>query len=159
VTRQWMLDASPLILLEKIDFLNIMSRLADVWLIPNAVVQEIERKNPIQGYLTELSIYSHVEVLKPIPITPHIAAWDLGLGESEVLTHALERKNTGVIFDDAQARKCAKIFDLPMKGSLGIIIWAKKNKIIDNAKPYFNELMKMGLRIEPDIINTLIKQE
>ena len=45
---------------------------------------------------------------------------------------------------------------IPLKGSLGIIVWAKKEKVIDNVKPYFDELIKAGLRIEPRLINDLI---
>jgi hypothetical protein len=45
---------------------------------------------------------------------PLIAAWDLGQGESEVLTLALEKDGACVVLDDLQARKCAALFDIPL---------------------------------------------
>jgi predicted nucleic acid-binding protein len=50
-----------------------------------------------------------------------IAAWDLGQGESEVLTLALEKDGAFVVLDDLQARKCAALFDIPLIGSIGLI--------------------------------------
>jgi predicted nucleic acid-binding protein len=47
MVQPWILDASPLILLHKIDFLKTISEFARTWLIPGIVVQEIEEKNSI----------------------------------------------------------------------------------------------------------------
>ena len=60
---------------------------------PEAVAQEIRKKRPIQNYVTQLSVESDVDILNPPLIIPSIAAWDMGLGESEVLCHALEMGN------------------------------------------------------------------
>ena len=40
--------------------------------------------------------------------------WDLGDGESEVLTIALQKRNATVVFDDLLARKCAKLLEMPL---------------------------------------------
>ena len=45
-----------------------------------------------------------VSSLAKVWIIPEIAAWDLGRGESEVLTLALEKAGIGVVLDDLQAR-------------------------------------------------------
>jgi predicted nucleic acid-binding protein len=155
--HSWILDASPLILLHKIDFLKSMSKLSKNCLIPASVVNEIEEKNSMDDYISELSYKSKVRILKPSPINPSIAAWDLGAGESEVLSNALGRKNTGAILDDLQARRCANIFNIPIKGTLGVILWAKKEGIIDKVKPHFDNLLKEGIRIDPELMNTLLK--
>lgn len=60
MVRTWILDASPLILLHKIDFLKTISEFARTWLIPGIVVQEIEEKNSIDSYMRELSYKSQV---------------------------------------------------------------------------------------------------
>lgn len=65
MVQEWILNASPLILLHKIDFLETMSKLAKTWLIPEAVAQEIGEKRPIDDYVTQLSVKAHVDKLKP----------------------------------------------------------------------------------------------
>lgn len=154
---KWILNASPLILLHKIDFLKTMSELARAWFIPEAVVQEIEKKGCIDDYVTQLSSKSHVEILKAPQIIPSIASWDMGFGESEVLSHALAIENTGVILDDLQARKCARIYNIALKGSLGVVVWAKREGIIDRLKPHFDNLIAAGIRIKEDLMSELLR--
>jgi predicted nucleic acid-binding protein len=156
MAQKWILNASPLILLHKIDFLQKMSPLSPTWLIPEMVIQEVEEKDSIDNYISPLSSNAHVEVLKTLPIEPSIASWDLGPGESEVLTHALDMKNAGVILDDLLARKCAMVHNLLLKGTIGVVVWAKSEGIIDRLKPYFNGLLAAGIRIEHDLINDLL---
>jgi hypothetical protein len=62
MVQTWILNASPLILLHKIDFLKTISQFARKWLIPGVVVQEIEEEDSIDGYTRELSYRSQVEI-------------------------------------------------------------------------------------------------
>ena len=157
MVQMWILDASPLILLHKIDFLKTISEFARTWLIPGVVVQEIEEKKSIDSYMWEISYKSQVKIIKKPCIIPSIAAWDLGAGECEVISNAVERKNAGVILDDLEARKCARVYNLPLKGTLGLIVWAKKQGLIEKLKPHFDSLINAGIRIERNIINDLLK--
>jgi len=156
MVKKWILNASPLILLHKIDFLEKMSALSEEWLIPEAVVREIEKKNLIDSYIKGLSLKSNVIILKRVRVDSTILAWDIGLGESEVLSFALQKKNTGVVLDDLQARKCAQLYNIPLKGSLGIIGWAKKEGIIDTVKPHFERLIRKGIRIEERLMRDIL---
>ena len=49
-------------------------------------------------------------------------SWDLGEGESEVLTIALQKGNATVVLDDLLARKCAKLLKVPLIGSIGLLV-------------------------------------
>ena len=68
-------------------------------------------------------------------IHPSIAAWDLGRGESEVLTLALGKPRTGVVLDDLQARKCAELFEISLIGTLGLVVLAKRKGLISAWPP------------------------
>lgn len=91
MNKNWVLDASPIILLGKADLLKIVSPLAKVWIIPEGVIREIEAKRPIEHYLSEISYSSEVVKKNVSKIHPSIAAWDLGRGESEVLTLGIRK--------------------------------------------------------------------
>ena len=87
------------------------------------------------------------------PVFIHfVAGWDLGGGESEVITVALSQPGTGTVLDDSQARKCAKLLNIPLIGSLGLILRARRENLIPLAKPAIERLISVGLYIDPKTI-------
>ena len=106
MNKVFVLNASPIILLGKADLLNTVSPLADLWIVPEKVVSEVEAKRPIASYLSDLNHYSREFAGQ---LDPLVMSWDLGQGESEVLTIALQKGNATVVLDDLLARKCAKL--------------------------------------------------
>ena len=51
MNKNWIINASPIILLGKAELLKTISPLAETWIIPEGVIQEVERKSPIDSYL------------------------------------------------------------------------------------------------------------
>jgi predicted nucleic acid-binding protein len=98
----WVFDASPLIVLGKADLLSTISPLAENWIIPESVVKEVSRKGDIDLLLSKLSEDSRVE-RQTVAIEPLVANWNLGNGESEVITLAVKNSEYGVILDDLPA--------------------------------------------------------
>jgi len=156
MNENWVLDASPIILLGKADLLKTVSPLAKVWIIPEGVIREVEAKRPIKPYLSEISYSSEVVQENVSKIHPSIAAWDLGRGESEVLTLALGKPGTGVVLDDLQARKCAALFDISLIGSLGLILLAKRKGLLNLAKPEIERLKAVGLHIDSAMLTRIL---
>ena len=156
MNRDWVLNASPVILLGKAGLLKTIGPLAKVWIIPEGVIREIEAKRPIESYLADISFNSKVLQEKVSKTHPSIAAWDLGQGESEVLTLALTKPGTDVVVDDLQARKCATLFDIPLIGSLGLILLAKRKGLLNLAKPAIDRLVAVGLHIDPAMLTRIL---
>jgi predicted nucleic acid-binding protein len=152
----WVINASPLIVLGKARLLNTISPLASCWIIPNGVVQEVSKKSPLEPLLAQLSEQSQIRCQSVAVIDPFVASWNLGQGESEVLTLAIENSNHGVVLDDRQARKCAQILALPLVGSLGLVVKAKKEGLLDTVKPAFAKLMAAGLYIDPRLAKQVL---
>ena len=73
------------------------------------------------------------------------------------MTLALRKSGTGVVLDDLQARKCAILFDIPLIGSLGLIVLAKHKGLIDLAKPAIDRLVVIGLHIDPGMLRSCNK--
>jgi predicted nucleic acid-binding protein len=145
----FILNASPIILLGKAGLLCTISPLADLWIVPDGVTSEIESKRPIAQYLDELGSAAKVTKESVQFIHPLIASWDLGKGESEVLSLAMQKgANVKVILDDLQARKCAKLLDIELIGSLGLLIRAKQVGLVKAVKPEINKLIDVGIRID-----------
>jgi len=81
-----------------------------------------------------------------------IAAWDLGAGEAAVLSYALMTPDWTVVLDDGAARKCARSFNLPLKGTLAVVILAKQRGFIDSASDVLRMLLYNGFRLDDHVI-------
>lgn len=156
MTHKWIFNASPLILLGKACLLNSISPLADYWIVPESVVREVSRKSLIEPMLAQLSEQSAVQRHKLECVDPFVANWNLGEGETEVLTLATKIPGSGVVLDDLQARKCSQILNIPLIGSVGLLVKAKREGLIDRVKPAFDRLVAAGLYIDPKVINSVL---
>ncbi|MDZ7833028.1 MAG: hypothetical protein U5L07_14870 [Desulfobacterales bacterium] len=67
MNKIFVLNASPIILLGKAGLLKTVSPLADLWVVPEKVVSEVEVKKPVSAYLSDLSHYEieFAELLNP----------------------------------------------------------------------------------------------
>jgi len=156
MNKNLVINASPIILLGKADLLKTISPLAKTWIIPDGVIHEVQAKRPIDLYLSGLASSSEVVRKTVLNIQSSIAAWDLGQGESEVLTLALEKPRTGVVLDDLQARKCAELFEIPLIGTLGLVVLAKRKGLITLAKPVIERLTTVGLYVSSVILTRIL---
>lgn len=59
-------------------------------------------------------------------IPPSIAAWNLGAGESAVLTWANKHPGTLAMLDDKMGRRCAESLEIPVLGTAGLVLAAKR---------------------------------
>ncbi len=152
----WVLNASPLIVLGKSKLLEKIGPLAETWLIPEGVINEISIKSPIQTILSQLTAEAEVITKSVNEINPIVGDWNLGLGESEVLTLAMT-EGSGVVVDDLQARKCAKVLEIPLIGSLGLVLMARKQGLIEEVRPAFDLLAAAGLYIDSKLIENILE--
>jgi predicted nucleic acid-binding protein len=132
VPERWVINASPLIVLAKAGQDSLLFKLADEIVIPHAVADEI-----VAGLPTDPARHLVEAGRIPIVATPatpiELAAWDLGAGETEVLSFAWANPGWSAIVDDGVARKCAAGFSIPRKGTLAIVLLAKRRSLIASA--------------------------
>jgi len=100
-------------------------------------------------------MFSLVEVEEP---TPELAAWDLGSGETSVLSYALANPGWTAILDDGAARKCALTFGVDVKGSLAIVILAQRRGLIPQARQILHTMQEVGLRLDERTIRWVLKE-
>ena len=123
MAERWVLNASPLIILARIGLEGLFLSLAERVVVPRAVATEIEAGPPEDRARQALAVGRLAIVETPAP-PAELLAWDLGSGETAVLSLALSEPGWGPILDDAAARKCALGFSLPVKGTLAIVLLA-----------------------------------
>ena len=72
-------------------------------------------------------------------------------GEVEVMMLAQEIKADVVIIDDYAARKTAEYLGLPLTGTLGVLIKAKRNGFIQKVMPIIDKLTMNGIYLSEDL--------
>lgn len=77
---------------------------------------------------------------------------NLDEGEAEVLAVAQERNARLVIVDEERARKLARRLELPLSGTLGILILAKENGLIDAIRPFIKILQNAGFHFSETLL-------
>ena len=81
----------------------------------------------------------------------------LDLGEASAIALAIEIKDCTIILDDYLARKTAEKLNLDLTGTVGVIIKAKKDGIINSIKPYLEKLKATNFRLTPAIFAEALK--
>jgi predicted nucleic acid-binding protein len=153
---RWVINASPLICLAKAGNSDLLLKLPDEIIIPHAVVEEIRAGQ--MGDPAQLVLATGKFPVVDIPALPEILAWDLGKGETEVLSFALTNPGWTAIVDDLAARKCARTFSLTFKGTLAVVILAKKRRLVSSAVDVMRSLQSAGLRLDDEVIRAALQQ-
>jgi predicted nucleic acid-binding protein len=149
-------DSGPIIHLNEINFLESFNIFNSV-LIPEEVESEIKKHKiyPMKKIRVAALNTRHKDIVKILTNQK-----DLGLGESEAISLAIQEKPCIFLTDDLEARNIAKEFSLDVHGSLGIILRAFREELInlDIAIKKINELQsKSSLFITRDLIENAIK--
>ncbi len=150
------INASPLIVLFKSGQAELLPKLFNEILIPQAVWEEVTAsKNDIASQqLPNVSWATSIQVA----VHPSIATWDLGAGESTVLSFSLENPGYRAMIDDAAARRCARALGIATLGTGGALVLAKRRGLIESVGDRLQLLQDAGLWLSEDVIN-LLKQQ
>ncbi|WP_017327273.1 DUF3368 domain-containing protein [Synechococcus sp. PCC 7336] len=150
--NHWVVNASPIISLTEIDRVHLLHDLSDEVVIPQGVADEINLGGYVDGAVTWLQQAGQAFIQAAPAIDTRVASWDLGLGESQVLSWVINHTGYEAIIDDLAARKAAKILQIPVRGTLAIVVLAKQRGYISSAKQDLENLVQVGLRISPAVL-------
>lgn len=137
-------NTSPLQYLHQLNLLDLLPSLYRQLTVPQAVVDELNAGAVRGVHLPRVAELSWVAVARARSHAVLPLASDLGPGESEVLALALERPGAVVIIDDGAGRRCAQLLGIPLMGTIGVLIAARKRGWITALAPVLDQLH--GLR-------------
>lgn len=141
-------DTSSLILLEKINRLDILKSLFGKISITPRVKKELN-----------ISLPGFIEVLTPKnQHSQKILESILDSGEASILALALENENSLLIIDEYKGRREAKTLGIKYTGIIGIIILAKEKGIIKSVTEVLEEIQQTDFRISESLIKEAKKK-
>ena len=138
-------NSSPLICLFKGGLSELLQKLFEDIVVPDAVRKEVLARGVSSFNLEPLLSRKWLKRAKSLSVPQKIASWDLGSGESAVLSYALRHPEFWAILDDREARRCAASIGCSFTGTVGVIILAKRRRVIKSVRESIKRLQNAGL--------------
>lgn len=150
-------NSSPLITLYNSQLVHLLPQLFSNIQVPQAVWREVT------AYKTDVAAQalpqaSWITKIEAVSIHPSVAAWDLGAGETEVLSYVLAHPDCTAMIDDAAARRCAVSLNMATLGTAGMVVLAKRRGLIPSIHEPIQALRQAGLWLSDDLVQLLKKQ-
>ena len=156
MTEPALANASPVIFLARGGHLELLQLTGDRVLVPTPVAIEIRRRGSQDVTTRARERTPWLDVVEPPPVPSIIQAWDLGPGESAVLAWAHAHPGCEAIIDDLAARRCAATLGIPVRGTLGLVLLAKKRGRIPLARPVIEALRQAGMYLSDRVVNSAL---
>jgi len=141
-------NTSPLQYLFQAKLLELLPALFGQIIVPDAVVHELEQGRHASVPLPDVPRLDWVKVSSVSAPAVLPLVHDLGPGECEVLALALEKPGSRVLLDDKLARRVARSLNIPLTGTLGILLLAKRGGHLSAVKPVMDRLDSLGFRLD-----------
>ncbi|MBP8862842.1 MAG: DUF3368 domain-containing protein [Anaerolineae bacterium] len=143
----WVVDASPLIFLAKLERLDLLRQAAGSVCLPQAVADEIRAKPDMATQLLEQPLQTWIEVrVVDNRMAVDLLLAELDLGEAEVIVLAKILNAEYVVMDDLDARRFARRVGLRPIGTLGLLLAARLRGEIPSLQAEIQRLEKFGFR-------------
>ena len=133
-------DSSPLIGLERIGRLDLLAALFGTVVVPPAVAREITAKGRLVDWMIEQSLNA--------PLDRRLSEPTIDPGEREAIGLALQTHTARLLLDEEAARRLARGFGLPVTGTLGVLVPAKRSGILEAVGPLVDALIAVDFRID-----------
>jgi predicted nucleic acid-binding protein len=144
-------NSSPLIALARIGRLDLLTLAGSPIHVPESVNAEVSAHSDEAD--RALRSLSWLQIVPDALQLPLVRGWDLGSGESAVLEWARANPPARAILDDFAARKLATVLSIPVTGTLGLILLAKKRGLAPLAGPLVEELVEGGLYLSKVVVD------
>jgi predicted nucleic acid-binding protein len=135
-------NSSAIIALDQVGQLQLLSGLFTELVVPPAVVREVA---PIllPDWIVEQPLTQ--------PVGPQVLRAGLGDGESEAISLAVELRARWIVLDDRAARRLAQALGLPVIGTLGLLLAAKRRGLLTAVRPSVDALVRHGFHVAPEL--------
>lgn len=142
-------DTSPVQYLHQLGLLGLLHDLAGRVTLAASVAEELEAGRALGLDLPDVNAFDWLVIRTPATGLQHLPVSGLGRGETDTIRLALEAPAGAavVILDDARARDEAERLGLKLKGTLGLLLDAKRAGLLERVAPHVERLDALGFRL------------
>lgn len=151
-------NSTPIIHLAKIGRLDLLQQFFGTIIVPQMVWKECtspgKRRPEIENILTA----DWIQVVKINDRIVTLLRHDLDHGEAEAIALAMERKASLILLDDSDAREKARLYHLPITGTVGLLLRAYREGLLVSFGETLDELESSGFRLNAKLKEKLLKE-
>jgi predicted nucleic acid-binding protein len=148
-------NTSPLIALAKADALPLLKSLFGEVVIPPAVYHELLAKAGAEVHRLDDALNDFIHRLPMPTVTPEQeqATQHLGEGEQQAVLMAHHRGEL-LLVDDRQGRNSARTLNVPVTGTIGVLVKAKQAGLISAVLPILEQIRQNGYWLSDAMLET-----
>ena len=158
------INASPLIILGKLNKISILKKIYSSIEITNGVYQEVVVNGIKKKSRDAFIVKEHIsnKDIKVVGLNQKFTdkaekiqfIYNIDIGEAETIALALQSNKKDIVIDEISAREAAKAFGIKPIGTLRILLIAYKNGFINEAevKETINEMENSKYRFSPSVL-------
>ena len=148
-------DSSALVALATCSALDFLLDLYETINVPQAVFDEVTIPTKPQATLLKEFLKDRIELVD----TSQLLMVPSGLGQGEIEAMSLYKKLSAdyLLIDDRRARKIAEANQINCIGVLGVLLLAKKKKIVTQISPYIDTLRQSSIHYGDDLLSKVLQ--
>ncbi len=150
-------DSYAIIALAACEGLELLEKLFKRIIVPPAVSQECVRQDKPFADLLESYLRTRV-----VPFKKGVQSMQfpdfLGAGERKIMLLCHQENADLLLIDDNRARKIARFNQIEIIGSLGVLLLAKPEKLIESVSKYIDLLESSNLHFKKTLLENVKRQ-
>jgi predicted nucleic acid-binding protein len=156
VSESWVINASPVILLAKVGLMDSIPALAETFVIPQPVVDEISSVHNDAAALW-LNGAGKQFVRPAVTELTGLAGSEIGAGERSVISWAVANPGFIAVLDDREARNIAQRLGVRILGTVGVVLRLKKAGLISEVKTHLTRIRTAGGYISDELFREALR--
>lgn len=158
-SKEIVINTSPLLALSAaLGDLNLLQSLYTEVFVPFEVCQEIEKGGTSGFSVAEFRAAHFLHKLnKPLAISPFLKN-SLDIGEASVIQLALDKGIQTVCIDETVGRRIARLNNLTLTGSIGILIRAHREGHLFSMQGAIKNMQARGIWLSENVISVALKE-
>ena len=157
MVESWVINASPVILLAKVGLIDRIPAIADPLVIPQPVAVEILSVRDKDDATLWLNGPGKLFIRPAVPVMAAMAGYEIGAGERAVIAWASVHRGFVAVLDDYEARVAAKQLNVPMLGTVGVVLRLKKAGLISEVRPHLLKIKNVGGYIGDELFREALR--
>ena len=140
-------DSSCLILLDKIEELDLLKKLFGKVIVTSIIAEEFGNPLPEWILIKDAKNINYQNILE----------LSVDRGEASAIALAVEQSDCLLILDDQKARKLAAELNLKYTGTIALLVEAKSKGYITSVRPIINKIRKTNFHLTPELEKKILK--
>jgi len=150
-------DAGPIIALCKVRQLDLLNLLFKSCFITDDVYTEVIKGNDQAVDCLKDAVNAQVLIKITVNQIELILEQTLDKGEASAITLAKQKEHCALLIDEIKGREMAKQLNIPVIGTAGLLLLAKRKGFIDEVLPILQKIKNNGYWLSTDFLNKIAK--